>query len=113
MIQKAMHVDYGNSQQRAFHVFKRFMLEQTPNYLYAIDLISVDGSTDKKAAKKAAKKAKKEKKKKSSSSNNNTAADSTSSDISAWRTTNKIVLKDARNDEEGAKITKSLSCNTT
>ena len=76
-----------------------------------------NGSTDKKAAKKAAKKAKKEKKKKSSSSsssNNNTAADSSNSDIiSAWRTTNKIVLKDARNDEEGAKITKSLSCNTT
>ena len=72
-----------------------------------------NGSTDKKAAKKAAKKAKKEKKKKSSSSssssNNNTAADSSNSDIiSAWRTTNKIVLKDARNELQDGSVGLSI-----
>ena len=67
---------------------------------------------DKKAAKKAAKKAKKDKKK--SSSTTTTPANNTAeSNISAWRTQNKIVLKDARNDIDGANITKSLASNAT
>ena len=84
---------------------------------------SSSGDIDKKAAKKAAKRAKKDKKKSSSSSstNNNTTSSTTSStppvntdtNITKWRTQNKIVLKDARNDIDGATITKSLATDPT
>ena len=84
---------------------------------------SSSGDIDKKAAKKAAKRAKKDKKKSSSSSstNNNTTSSTTSStppvntdtNITKWRTQNKIVLKDARNGIDGATITKSLATDPT
>ena len=83
---------------------------------------SSSSDIDKKAAKKAAKRAKKDKKKSSSSSSttNNTTSSTTSStppantdtNITKWRTQNKIVLKDARNDIDGATITKSLATDT-
>lgn len=67
---------------------------------------------DKKAAKKEAKKAKKEKKSSTTSSSSAAPEAPDNSSIQAWRTEHKIVLKDPRNDEEGAKATKALATNT-
>ena len=91
----------------------------------AEDVDSSNGSftkDERKAAKKEAKKAKKEKKSSSSSSSSATLGASSSlssssstpdnSSIQTWRTEHKIVLRDSRNDEEGAAATKLLATNS-
>jgi hypothetical protein len=87
----------------------------------AEDVDSSNGSftkDERKAAKKEAKKAKKEKKSSSSSSSATLGVSSLSSStpdnssIQTWRTEHKIVLRDSRNDEEGAAATKLLATNS-
>jgi hypothetical protein len=88
----------------------------------AEDVDSSNGSftkDERKAAKKEAKKAKMEKKSSSSSSSATSGASSSlssstpdNSSIQTWRTEHKIVLRDSRNDEEGAAATKLLATNS-
>ncbi len=86
-----------------------------------VDSSKADFTKDeRKAAKKEAKKAKKAKKSSSSSSSATSGAASSSSSssspdnssIQTWRTEHKIVLRDSRNDEEGAAATKLLATNS-